>query len=342
MIWPLVSIIILNYNGKGYVEECLDSVLNQTYKNMEVIVVDNASKDGSLEIVKDKYMSKIILIENDKNLGFAEGNNVAYKKAKGEFIALLNNDAVADKEWLYKLIFAVNRCAPSFGMWASKILFYDNHKMIDTLGHLIYPDGLNRGRGKGEIDTGQYNKEEEVFYPSGCAAVYRKKMLDEIGFFDPDFFAYGDDTDVGLKARLAGWRCLYVPEAVVYHRSSATAGRYSPFKAYLVERNRVWILVKYFPLRYILLSPFYTVLRWILQLYGAVTGKGSAGKFVEEFSLLKLAGVFLRAYIDAIKGLPGMITKRAVMKKNKHATTGDFSLWLKKYRISAMDIALRE
>ena len=88
-------------------------------------------------------------------------------------------------------------------------------------------------------------------------------MLDEIGFFDPDFFAYGDDTDVGLKARLAGWRCLYVPAAVVYHRSSATAGRYSPFKAYLVERNRVWILVKYFPLRYILLSPFYTILRWI-------------------------------------------------------------------------------
>lgn len=342
MILPLVSIIILNYNGKDYVEECLDSVLNQTYKNMEVIVVDNASKDGSLEILRDKYMSKIMLIENDKNLGFAEGNNGAYKKANGEFIALLNNDAVADKEWVDKLIYAVNRCDPSFGMWASKILFYDNHKMIDTLGHLIYPDGLNRGRGKGEIDTGQYNKEEEVFYPSGCAAVYRKKMLDEIGFFDPDFFAYGDDTDVGLKARLAGWRCLYVPEAVVYHRSSATAGRYSPFKAYLVERNRVWILVKYFPLRYILLSPFYTILRWILQLYGAVTGKGSAGKFAEEFSLLKLARVFLRAYTDAIKGLPGMITKRAVMKKNKRVTTGDFSLWLKKYRISAIDIALRE
>lgn len=342
MILPLVSIIILNYNGKDYVEECLDSVLNQTYKNMEVIVVDNASKDGSLEILRDKYMSKIMLIENDKNLGFAEGNNVAYKKANGEFIALLNNDAVADNEWLYKFISAVNRCDPSFGMWASKILFYDNHKMIDTLGHLIYPDGLNRGRGKGEIDTGQYNKEEEVFYPSGCAAVYRKKMLDEIGFFDPDFFAYGDDTDVGLKARLAGWRCLYVPTAVVYHRSSATAGRYSPFKAYLVERNRVWILVKYFPLRYILLSPFYTILRWIFQLYGAVTGKGSAGKFAEEFSLLKLARVFLRAYIDAIKGLPGMITKRAVMKKNKRVTTGDFSLWLRKYRISAIDIALRE
>ena len=112
MTEPLVSIIILNYNGKDYVEECLDSVLNQTYKNMEVIVVDNASKDGSLEILRDKYMSKIMLIENDKNLGFAEGNNVAYKKTKGEFIALLNNDAVADNEWLYKFISAVSRYDP--------------------------------------------------------------------------------------------------------------------------------------------------------------------------------------------------------------------------------------
>ena len=117
------------------------------------------------EIVRDKYISKIMLIENDKNLGFAEGNNVAYKKASGEFVALLNNDAVADNEWLYKLISAVNRCDPLIRNVGIKNTFYDNHKMIDTLGHLIYPDGLNRGRGKGELDTGQYNKEEEVFYP---------------------------------------------------------------------------------------------------------------------------------------------------------------------------------
>lgn len=339
---PLVSIIILNYNGKDYIEECLDSVLNQTYKTIEIIVVDNASKDGSKEILKKKYLSKIILIENDTNIGFAEGNNIALKKANGEFIAVLNNDAVADSRWIQELIAAVYRSVPSFGMWASKILFYYNRNMIDTAGHLIYPDGLNRGRGKGEIDKGQFDNEEEVFYPSGCAALYRKEMINKIDFFDPDFFAYGDDTDIGLKARVAGWKCLYVPTAVVYHRSSATVGRYSPMKAYLVERNRVWILIKYFPFRYILLSPFYTALRWLLQLYGALMGKGAAGKFTEEYSILQLGRVFLRAYIDSTKGLPMMIRKRLRMRKIRCTTTEDFSLWLKRFRISLTDIALRE
>lgn len=342
MIKPLVSVIILNYNGKDYIEECLGSVLTQTCKELEIIVVDNASKDGSREMLREKYLPQIRLIESDVNLGFAEGNNIGLRQAHGDFIALLNNDAVADGKWLQELISAVHRSDITFGMWASKILFYESRGLIDTVGHLIYPDGLNRGRGKGEMDTGQYNREEEVFFPSGCAALYRKGMIDEIGFFDAEFFAYGDDTDVGLKARLAGWKCLYVPSAVVYHHSSATAGRYSPAKAYLVERNRVWILVKYFPVRYILLSPFYTILRWSLQLYGAVTGKGSAGRFTAEYSLFKLAVILFKAYIDAIMGLSGMIKKRVMIRKIRQTTTYDFALWLKRFRISAAEIALRE
>jgi len=339
---PLVSVIVLNYNGKDFIEECLDSLLNQTYKNIEILVVDNASTDGSKELLREKYLSNITLIENHINLGFAEGNNIAFQKARGEFIAILNNDAVADNTWLENLVSAVYRCDSSFGMWASKILFYDDRKVIDTAGHLIYPDGLNRGRGKGELDSGQYDNEEEVFFPSGCAALYRKKMLDEIGFFDPDFFAYGDDTDIGLKARLSNWKCLYVPSAVVSHRSSATTGRYSPMKAYLVERNRVWILVKYFPLRHILISPFYTVLRLVLQLYGALSGKGSAGRFTDEYSLTRLAGVFFKAYADAIKGLYRMFKKRMKMREIRRATSRDFSMWLRKFGISAAEIALRE
>lgn len=338
----LVSVIILNYNGKDYIEECLDSVLCQTYENYEIIVVDNASTDGSKEILRQKYQDKIRLIENAENFGFARGNNIGFEKAGGDFIALLNNDAVADSRWIEELVSAVKRSDHSFGMWASKILFYDNRRMIDTAGHLIYPDGLNRGRGRGEIDAGQYDKEEEVFFPSGCAALYLKKMIDKIGFFDPDFFAYGDDTDIGLKARIAGWKCLYVPAAAVFHRYSATTGRYSPMKAYLVERNRVWVLIKYFPLRRILISPFYTILRLILQLYGALTKKGAAGKFTKEYSLLKLAGVFLRAYIDALRGLPAMMRKRREMKKFKRTNTRDFAMWLTKFRINAPDIALRD
>jgi len=338
----LISVIILNYNGKDYIEECLDSVLDQTYEPLEIIVVDNASNDSSLEIIKEKYSSKIKLIESNTNLGFAGGNNLALDYTKGEFIALLNNDAVADRRWIEEFMSAVNRCDGTFGMWASKILFYDDREIIDTAGHLIYPDGLNRGRGKGEKDKGQYDKEEEVFFPSGCAAIYRKEMLDIIGFFDPDFFAYGDDTDLGMKARIAGWKCIYVPKSVVYHHSSAASGKYSPLKAYLVERNRLWVLIKYFPLRYILLSPFYTVLRWILQLYGALTGKGAAGRFTEQYSLWKLISVLLRACFDAIRGSLKMIRKRLALNKIKKTSRRDFSLWIKRYRISAKEIALRD
>jgi len=338
----LVSVIILNYNGGEFIEECINSVLTQTCRDMEIIVVDNGSKDGSVKIIKEKFGDAVKLIENEDNRGFAQGNNIGIYSAKGTYIALLNNDAVADTNWLAELIIAARRSENNYGMWASKILFYDNRRIIDTAGHLMYPDGLNRGRGKGEVDTGQYDKKEEVFFPSGCAALYSKAMLDQVGLFDPDFFAYGDDTDIGLRARIAGWKCMYLPTAIVYHRSSATAGRYSPLKAYLVERNRVWILIKYFPVRYILLSPFYTFMRLVLQAYGALTRTGSSGRFAAQYSLLKLFIVLLKAYFDASKGLLKMIRKRLALGKNKKTTINDFSLWIKKFGMNVKEIALKD
>lgn len=337
-----VSVIILNYNGRGYIEECIESVLMQTYRNKEIIIVDNGSQDGSFEFITEKYHDKIKIIRNETNVGFALGNNIGIAAASGNYIALLNNDAVADINWLNSLVNSARRSNKNTGMWASKILFYDNHNIIDTAGHLIYPDGLNRGRGKSELDNKQFDKEEEVFFPSACAALYSKVMLDQIGLFDPDFFAYGDDADIGLKARIAGWRCIFVPEAIVYHRSSATAGRYSPLKAYLVERNRVWILFKYFPLSRILISPFYTFTRFICQAYGAFSGKGSAGRFSEQYSKLKLVAVLLRAYLDALKGIYKIIKKRSDLKKIKKTDRHDFTLWLKKFGISAREIALKD
>ena len=342
MMEPLVSVIILNYNGGEYVEECVDSILRQTYGNKEIIVVDNGSTDGSLERIKERFSRKIALIENNCNLGFAEGNNTGISSAKSEYIALLNDDACAADNWLSELMGATLRSDGSFGMWASKILFYDKRDTIDTAAHLIYPDGLNRGRGKGEPDTDIYNREEEVLFPSGCAALYSKSMLDRIGLFDPDFFAYGDDTDIGLKARIAGWKCLYVPSAIVFHRSSATAGRYSPLKAYLVERNRLWILIKYFPLRHILVSPLYTFTRFILQSYGALTGIGAAGRFTEQHSLMRLLGVLLKAYFDGARGSLKMIRKRSALKKIRKTKVKDFSKWIKRFGISAKEISLRD
>jgi GT2 family glycosyltransferase len=309
---------------------------------VEIVIVDNGSSDGSVDLIESQYGRRITLIKNDVNVGFAEGNNIGIRASSGYYIALLNNDAVADSHWIEELVKGAERSEKAYGMWASKILFYDNKKIIDTAGHLMYPDGLNRGRGKGEVDEGQYDKQEEVFFPSGCAALYARRMIDIIGGFDDVFFAYGDDTDLGLKARIAGWKCLYVPTSKVFHKSSATAGMYTPSKAYLIERNRIWILVKYFPISDIFRSIFYTFVRYTLQAYGALAGRGAAGRFVVGSSKMRLILVLFRSYIGAVIRLPVMIKKRKNLKQIKKASSNDFHMWLRRFGISAKEISLRD
>ncbi len=338
---PAISVIILNYNGRRLLKECLDSLRAQTFRDFEVIFVDNGSTDGSAALVAADY-PEVRIVQNTENLGFGEGNNVGIRLAAGKYTALLNNDTATHPEWLQRLFETAERSPEDVGMWASKILFYDHPDIIDTAGHLMYPDGQNIGRGRGEHDHGQYDREEEVFFPSGCAALYLKKMLDDIGHFDPDFFAYADDTELGLRARLAGWKCLFVPSSVVYHKYSATSGRYSRFKVFLVERNRIWALVKYFPLRYIILSPFYTIVRLGGHLAAAFQRRGAAGRFKESFSMAALARVYLRANIGAVLGLGKMLKKRRQMKPIRRASVKEFSGWLRRFSISAREMALKE
>ncbi len=333
--------IILNYNGKDLLGECLDSLRAQTFRDFEVILVDNGSSDGSVDLVRSTYPD-VTVIENGTNLGFGEGNNVGIRVATGEIVALLNNDTVVDMNWLAAFADALKHADRSVGMWASKILFFDSPGIIDNTGHLIYPDGLNFGRGRGDRDEGQYDREEEAFFPSGCAAFFRRTMLDEIGLFDADFFAYGDDTELGLRARLAGWTCLFVPSAIVYHKYSATAGRYSPLKAYLVERNRIWVLVKYFPVRHIIMSPLYSVIRLLYHLIASLSKKGAAGQFTRSFSLFELVKVQVKADIHAVMGIGTMIRKRRQVRKITRTSVREFSAWLRKYSISAREIAYGE
>ena len=159
-------------------------------------------------------------------------------------------------------------------MAASKILVHEDPRRIDKAGHLIYPDGQNRGRGSGELDQGQYDRVEETLWPDGCAAMYRHAMLDEIGGFDEDFFAYGDDAELGLRARIAGWRCLYVPDAVVRHHRGATLGLTSRRRLMLIERNRVLLAVKLFPWSLLWLNPVYYLARLAAGFWAAVRGRG--------------------------------------------------------------------
>jgi len=338
---PLVSVIILNWNGKQYLKECLLSLKKQTYKNFEVILVDNGSTDGSVDYIRDNFGDFIKLIENKANLGFAEGNNIGIKNSSGKYILLLNNDTKADPLWVEELV-KVAESDDKIGMCASKILSLDDPKIIDNVGHLIYKDGLNRGRGRFEYDQGQYDNIEEVFLPSGCAALYRKKMLDEIGEFDKDFFAYSDDTDIGIRGRLAGWKCMYVPGAVIYHKYSGSTSPYALFKAFHAERNRLWIAIKYFPLPVLLCNPYYTVLRTSLQFYGALTHEGAAGKFREKFSEWELFLTLLRAYFSALKGLPRMWKKRQDLTRLRRVSSNEIYHWFKEFRISVRELALKE
>jgi len=335
------SVVVVNWNGRDILEPCLRSLEAQRFRDFEVILVDNGSGDGSVGMVRERFPWVAEIIENRENLGFGVANNQAIVRARGRYIVLLNNDAEADADWLGSLVEAVE-ADPRVGMCASKILNFDRRDVIDNTGHLIYRDGLNRGRGRLETDRGHYDLAREALFPSGCAALYRKSMLDEIGLFDDTFFAYGDDTDLGLRGRLAGWECVFVPGARVYHRYSATTGQYSPTKAFLVERNRVWVAVKVLPLPMLLVSPAYTLARFALQAYGALTGKGAAGRYTSEFSALSLLGVLCRAYGAALAGLPHALRERRRILGGKKVADTEIRRWFREHGISVREIALKE
>ncbi len=213
---PLVSVIIVNYSRAALLAACLRSLLQPQGVPFEAIVVDNGSADGSVEAVERFAASApfpVTVLRNAENLGFCAANNQGIRHSQAPFVALLNNDAEARPLWLGHLHSAF--ADPRVGMAASKILVHGDPRVIDKAGHLIWLDGQNRGRGTGQIDRGQFDRREEVLWPDGCACMYRRAMLDEIGLFDEDLFAYGDDAELGLRARIAGWRCVYVPEAVL-------------------------------------------------------------------------------------------------------------------------------
>jgi GT2 family glycosyltransferase len=280
------------------------------------------------------------LIINEKNLGFGGGNNVGILAAKGRYIMMLNNDTRLDPQCIEELKRSIEKDA-HYGACASKILLEYEDDLIDAAGIVICPDGLSIGRGRLEKGD-RYDEEVEVFFASDCACLYRKEMLEDIGLYDEDFFAYADETDMGWRAQLAGWKCIYNPKAVVYHFHSASSGTYSPFKAYLVERNRIWVALKSFPIPLLVLGQFYTFWRYLLQAYGAFAGKGAAGRFTSDFSKIDLVKILIKVYLSLWKQFPLMLRKRRVIQKKKRITNRTIFWLLSQYGISAKEIALRE
>ena len=304
--------MIVNWNRKDLLRACLASLGAQSDVIFETIVVDNGSEDGSADVAESEFGARVI--RNRENRGFCAANNQGIAAARGEFIALLNNDAEAEAGWLAELARACDS-RPDVGMAASKVLVWEDPRRIDKAGHLIFPDGQNRGRGAGSLDQGQFDGEEEVLWPDGCAAMYRKRMLDEIGGFDEDFFAYGDDAELGLRARIAGWKCVYAPRAVVRHHRGSTLGKDSGRRLELIERNRVLLAAKLFPWGLLWLNPLYFAIRLIAGAVMAGRGEGDTTHFPGVGGKLRILRALVAGDWQALRLLPRMLRKRSEVRR---------------------------
>lgn len=335
---PSVSVIVANWNRRDLLRACLLSLSQQTFRDFEIIVVDNGSTDGSIELLGDRRFEYVRVIQNAENRGFCAANNQGIEAARGSWIALLNNDAEAEPRWLERLL-AVVESEPDVGMAACKILTWENRTIIDKAGHLIYPDGQNRGRGTGDPDRGQYDQIEEIAWPDGCAALYRRSMLDQIGGFDEDFFAYADDAELGLRGRIAGWRCLYVPDAVVYHHTGSTLGRYSARRLFLIERNRIWLAAKLFPLSLLILNPVYFVVRASATALAGLRGRGEVARAAGNLGAVGLIKCLIKAQWAALAGLPAMLRKRRSVNAFRSLTAAQTRALLRRFRVPLAELA---
>jgi GT2 family glycosyltransferase len=340
---PLISIIVVNWNGAGFIEDCLASIENQTWRNLEFILVDNGSEDGSAEIMRKwaERVSDAQLVALRLNTGFCQANNLGFARANGEWIALLNSDAIAEPNWVEELA-RYGDPDRRIGMIGSKILFADPRGVIDKAGHLIYWDGQNRGRGTMEKDVGQYEQDEEILWPDACAALYHRQVFVETGGFDETFFAFGDDADLGMRARLLGWKAWYAPKAIVHHRHSATAGAYSPLKIMLVERNRLLLAIKNFPCRLLLSNPYWSLRRLIWHAYAATKKQGAAGQFVAAQGWIRMPLILAWAYAGAVKRLPSALRKRWKIQRTKHLSNQEILLLMRRFQIDLRQLTLRD
>ena len=328
--------VVVNWNRKELLRACLRSLAWQAGAEFEIIVVDNGSTDGSAEVAEGEFGARVI--RNRENRGFCAANNQGIAAGRGEFIALLNNDAEADPGWLAALECACSR-APDIGMAASKVLVWEDPTRIDKAGHLIFLDGQNRGRGSGAIDRGQFDREEEVLWPDGCAALYRREMLNRIGGFDEDFFAYGDDAELGLRARIAGWRCFYTPAAVVRHHRGATLGKNSARRLELIERNRALLALKLFPWSLLCLNPLFFAARLVAGLAAAGRGAGDTAHFPGWRGKWTMARSIARGDGQALRMAPGMLRKRAEIARIRKLRPREVWRLLWAHRLSLREVA---
>ena len=297
---PLISVVVANWNGRLYLEKCLASLAAQTYPAVEIIVVDNGSSDGSAAWISEHFAT-VQVIANPTNRGFAVANNQGIAASRGLFVALLNNDAWAEPGWLAGLYAAAEQEA-RVGMVASLMLSAARPELVDSTGICVDRCGISWDRGGGQSAAAWMSGPFEVFGACAGAALYRREMLDEVGGFDEDFFAYLEDVDLAWRARWLGWQARYAPAARVYHLHSGTGGEGSAFKTYWLARNKIKLLLKDYPWSYgwafapliwlyDSLSLFNTILgqRTLSGLRGRLAGWRAAGNAIHQRRSLKSA-----------------------------------------------------
>ena len=294
---PLVTVVVVNYNGRHFLRECLASITDQTYAPLEVILVDNASSDGSVEFVRALFPG-IHIVQNNENRGFSGGVNSGIRESNGTYIITLNNDTRMDSHCIRHLVHAMSGDA-RIGMGVIKMLFPDG--TINSTGICISRSGAAWDRDMFKRDSPDNSPGGEIVGPCAGAAMYRRSMLDAIGLFDEDFFLFMEDVDLALRARLAGWECAYVPQAVVYHHHGGTAGFMSDLTVYYGNRNILWYPVKDFPAGYLVTS-----IPWIM---------GRTIAVIPYYALRGQGRVILKSKIDGLKGIPDMIRKRRTVKR---------------------------
>ena len=273
-----VTVIVVNWNGKACLIQCLDALRKQSFQELATVVVDNGSDDGSVETVRQQF-PEVSLISLTDNFGFAVANNIAIRQADTEFIALLNNDAIAHPLWLQSLVNALS-AYPEAGFAASKMLYHDTPHIIDRAGDGYTTAGAGCLRGRGR-ESHAYDQSEWVFGACAGAALYRMSMLRDIGLFDEDFFLLYEDVDLSFRAQLRGYKCLYVPTAVVYHMASRSIGYDSPTSVYYGHRNLEWVYAQNMPASLIVQTLGRHML-YTIAAFGYFASKGLAISYIRS------------------------------------------------------------
>lgn len=313
-----VAVIILNWNGLKFLSPCINSLLNQTYQNHKIIIVDNGSKDGSVAFLKQSY-PQVDIIELSRNTGFATGNNIGFKYAQKkynpDYLIAINNDTISDKNLIEEMVKAAQN--QKVGMVAAKIVLQDHPTLLDSAGHGVLRSGMIYGRGRMQNES-LFNNRCYVFGPCGGAALFKKEFFEDVGMFDDDFFAYYEDADLSWRGILAGWLCLYNPRAIIYHKLHGTSNKKYKFLI-LSERNRLITIFKNYPFDFILRNIFSVALQELKLLI-------NDQNYVKSFINITIR---LVATILLTTQLPKTLRKRNAIKKKRRVSYDQIMAYVK-------------